>query len=145
MGSVATELLPSQPVLPTQLVIFIPQGIAETYTVTCPGGSGANTDIHYSGFYSFHGGGVCGSQNEIAQLAGGIVVQNWTAGSGDVWARRVYDRSCTEGEMTFTEQTTLELVTPGNGARRPEPYEPALANALAPQLVKGRPAFLDAH
>ena len=101
------------PTAPERLVIFIPPTISETYTVTCPEGTGTIQTIHYfAGFVSYHGGGFCGSENELDEDAGGLVIQGWEAGSGDVMARKVYQRTCTQGDITITEDTTLELIDP---------------------------------
>jgi hypothetical protein len=37
----------------------------------------------------------------------------WQPGSGAVMARKVYDRSCTEDQETFTQNTVIELINPG--------------------------------
>lgn len=42
----------------------------------------------------------------------GIVITGWTAGQGEVAARKIYNRSCTEDDVKFTEETTIELVYP---------------------------------
>jgi hypothetical protein len=105
-------------VLPERLVVLIPAQIPESYSVSCPEGPVTVPTIHYySGFYSFHGGALCGGENEVDQAAGGLVIRNWTPGSGEVWAQRVYDRSCTlePDPVTFTEKTTLQLLDPGAG------------------------------
>jgi len=43
---------------------------------------------------------------------GGLVIRDWTPGTGDVMVRKTYDRSCTVDEATFTENTVLELIDP---------------------------------
>lgn len=102
-----------QPAVPERLVIFIPPTISETIIATCPEGTGTQNTIHYfAAFYSFHGGELCGSENEVDEAAGGVVIRDWVPGSGEVMARKTYDRSCTVDEATFTENTVLELIDP---------------------------------
>jgi hypothetical protein len=96
-----------------QLVLFISPEISETNILTCPEGTTTSPSVFYfSGFYGFHGGELCGAENELDQSAGGVVVRNWSPGSGGVLARKEYQRSCTMEGVTFTEDTTLELVDP---------------------------------
>ena len=101
------------PVLPERLVFQIPPEIEESYTVSCPQSTDTQETIHFfAGFVSFHSGELCGGVDEIDEAAGGFVIQDWTAGSGDVWARKDYDRSCSTDGATYSEETTLELIDP---------------------------------
>jgi hypothetical protein len=107
------RVVQDEPVVPERLILFIPPTISETLSTTCNGTTVSSPFIHYfAGFYSFHGGELCGGENELDEDLGGLVITGWTAGPGDVLARKVYDRSCTEEEVTFTEETTIELVDP---------------------------------
>ena len=103
-------------VLPEQLVLFIPNnGLSASYTVTCDGSNTFPSYHYFESFVALHGAAVCGGEYEIDQSAGGISVKNWAVGSGQVWAKKEYDRSCTVDEVTFTEKTTIELLDPGAG------------------------------
>jgi len=57
-------------------------------------------------------GELRGSRNEVDEEVGGLVIRDWTPGTGDVMVRKTYDRSCTVDEATFTENTVLELIDP---------------------------------
>lgn len=100
---------------PQEVRIFIPPTIRETVFLTCNGFT-LNIPLiqFFAGFYSFHGGELCGAEAEYDEAAPeqGIVITGWTAGQGDVAARKIYNRSCTEDDVKFTEETTIELLYP---------------------------------
>ncbi|HMB92003.1 MAG TPA: hypothetical protein VKP65_14205 [Rhodothermales bacterium] len=94
-----------------EIVLFPVNNISETVIITCPEGTNTIDTIHwFAGFVSFHG--QLGGTNEFDENRGGFVMPGWTAGSGDVIARKVYDRSHTEDEVTLTEKTTIEIRKP---------------------------------
>lgn len=101
--------------VPDEMLLFVPPLIKERLTIICPQGTIAFDFIHwFAGFYSFHGGEL-GHENEVDEDRGGLVIQNWTAGADNVIAKKVYDRTGTEGEVAFSEKTTIELRKPDQG------------------------------
>lgn len=105
-----------EPAVPGRLILFIPPIIRENLLLVCNGFPVNLPFIHYfAGFYSFHGGEVCGGGNEVDEALGGLVITGWQAGAAGVLARKEYDRSCTVDNVTFTERTTIDLVDPRGG------------------------------
>lgn len=106
--------------VPDDLAVSPLPEITETMITTCSGISFPVDLIHwYAGFASFHGGQL-GGANEL-DPSRGFVITNWQSGTDGVYARKVYNRSGTEEEVTLTEDTTLEIrgpdYTPASVAR----------------------------
>jgi hypothetical protein len=79
---------------------------------TCSGGSFSLDLIHwFAGFVSFHGGAI-GGPDEFDATRGAFVVTGWQPGSNGVCARRTFDRSGQDDDVTFRERTTLEIRGP---------------------------------
>ena len=98
--------------VPEELRIFPAPEIKESVTLQCPTGSTGFETIHwFAGFVAFHGGAL-GGPNELDETGTAFVIGNWTAGGGDVYATKVYDRTGQEDEVTLKERTTLELRGP---------------------------------
>lgn len=98
--------------VPEELVLVVYPEIREVITVTCPGGSENLDQTHwFAGFMSIHAGAFDGV-DEFDESEGGFLIQGWERGSGDVYARKVYQRDYVDGEITVTEDTTLEVRGP---------------------------------
>lgn len=94
-------------------VIVLPDGVAESISIQCGSSAPSSLEtIHWlAGWISFHSGELMGAENEFDEETFGWRIGDWQAGSGDVIARRVYDRQAPgpEGGSTFTEHTTIEI------------------------------------
>ena len=98
--------------VPDELRIFPAPEIEETITITCPTGSTSFDTIHwFAGFVSFHGGAL-GGPNELDESGSVFVISDWQAGDGEVYAKKTYNRTGQEDDVTFKEVTTLELRGP---------------------------------
>ncbi len=97
--------------VPEELVLMV-QDIREQLIFECAGFTFTLPFIHwFAGFVSFHSGAL-GGENELDEVRGGLVIRDWTEGTGDVYARKTYDRVGTEEETVFRERTTLEVKGP---------------------------------
>jgi hypothetical protein len=98
--------------IPEELVLILYPEIKDSSTLTCPGGSQTTESIYwFAGWVSFHGGAL-GGPSELDQARGGFVIRDWQPGTGAAWARREYDRSGMDAEVTFMERTLMELRGP---------------------------------
>jgi len=98
---------------PNDVVFALEPGIGESATISCPG-SPVNFPLpevlhFFAGFYSIHGGEVDGQPNEMDEGRGGLVIDGWESGEGDVIATRTYSRRGSIGPGTLIEETVLEL------------------------------------
>lgn len=102
--------------VPEELVLVVYPEIEETILIQCAQGSTSVPSIHwFAGFVSFHGGQL-GGANELDTSKGGFVIRGWQPGSDGVYARKTYQRTGQEDDVSFEEDTTLEIGGPGYGS-----------------------------
>jgi hypothetical protein len=99
--------------LPGELAVLVYPEIREILTLDCGGGSVSLDLIHwFAAFVSFHGGGFPNFPDELVDARGVFVLENWERGEGGVFARKVYQRTAQEDEVTLREDTRIELRGP---------------------------------
>ena len=120
---------------PNEAVIFIEPTIKESAKIRCPPSPIAIPLplIHYFAvFYSMHGGevdiiGPSGNTtrppNEMDEGRGGLVMKDWSSGTGSILATKTYQRSGKRDKGTFEEDTRFELSLNWGGGEEGEEGE----------------------
>ncbi len=98
--------------VPDELVLIVYPEIDEVVSLSCATGP---LTIHmrhwFSGFWLFHTGYFDG-MNELDEERAGFVLEDWTAGSGEVFASKSYARSGTDEDVAYREETTIQIRGP---------------------------------
>jgi hypothetical protein len=99
--------------LPGELALLVYPEIREILTVDCDGDSISLDLIHwFAAFVSSHGGAFPGFPDELDDARGVFIIEDWQRGEGDVFARKVYQRTGQDNDLTLREDTRIELRGP---------------------------------